>query len=1375
MADDKELGKLSQEQIKKLANTISEAKDLTSQQEEIINKVLAGETEISNARIAALEKYFDVYSTKLDLIARKYSQLDDTFLVLGQKINLEYKDLSSEISELTSKVTKASRLVDSTKNQTRKQSNNTDSSVDTIGQVTSRASKKAETLENLRESYLDQLVALEKRNLNSQLELKLARSKQEEDLWLRSTEFQLKEIEKITTADLNLQYKTNATETRLNYTSTAEGQTEVGLVRASVVEAEDELESRKQIENEISKFRNKLEIEAKAQNDGKLDYDQAINIEKLVNIEHKKRLEKLEELTKERFEQERLFADTGIKDAFEKAKIERKRQLELEAMRKNNGIITKEESIAINEILNQEFAIRSDRGKALIQELGKERLNIAELSEFNPNLVTAREAKIKKEIYDLELKYQLENEGKLDSIARENIRKQVTQKYASESEAIGELTKEYLDGLKIAQFQKDDPELAAARDAAIAKKTAELEQQYRKNNNNELTEELKKAAKKQAEEEFKLGSENMKKLAALQAFKNDDPKLAEAREAEIVKRTAELERKYRAENNNILTADLREKARRLAEEEFKIDSENISKLAAEQIFKESDPSLAAARDAEIAKKAADLELQYRLNNNNILTEDALEKIRIQAEEEYTLGSDNLKKLAAEETFKKADPKLASLREEAINKDKEKLERQARKKNGGKLDPDEAKRIEEQVKIKYELEGKEMEKLAKKRVKDEEIKAKQEQKATDDRNTSTLISKGQTVEERLNAAKELSASRGALGAVTKVLGTLAKALENTVDEIAASKGDIDTRLQGSKNQTSSGSYWDQLVKDMTSVGAITPFFKQEDFANNIKTLVDTGIAFDLKQRAFLMTIQEKIANTFDVADGTLLRLIRIQQEDSTAGRLGMEASLNAFLNNMYENTEYLKTVAAGVRSSLQEMEALMTGAEASEVEYQVQKWMGSLYSVGMSQEAVNNITTALGQVAAGQIEALTNGTGAGNLIVMAANQAGKSISEILAEGLNAAETNDLLQSVVNYLAELAEASKDSRVVQQQLANVYGVKASDLKAATNLATDNTTNDIYKTYLTYDNMLYTLNNMVSTMYKRTSLGEMMSNVWENGMYTLAGSMASNPVSYLLYKGATLLDNTVGGIDFSIPLVFGSGTAQTFNVADILRVGALGSGILGSIGPIISGLSSSFDGQAMLKKMGIDLGSNLTVTPRSHNSTRRYGSNGVGASELPGGGQQTLSSSGYVGNASASDIKNATFQETEDKQKAQMIEALAEAEATQIDYINANVLKIYEILDEVSSGKRNFTVKVAGYGLTNLGSNTSLSGAQGGVAALLSNTPANSALNNNLNNSGFSNSSSGTGYSGSNNSSTTGSSIDGGADFGASSGINLGGWTVM
>ena len=726
----------------------------------------------------------------------------------------------------------------------------------------------------------------------------------------------------------------------------------------------------------------------------------------------------------------------------------------------------------------------------------------------------------------------------------------------------------------------------------------------------------------------------------------------------------------------------------------------------------------------------------------------------------------------------------------------KYEAAERKKHNGILTAEQKQAIKDKAEQEFALSKENLEKLA-----EEEEKKNKKKIIAEDSPVGKIIAEIQSIDEKIiardidNPDGDAAAKNVALlDSAVHALGSLATKLESSIDKIASYQGDIDTRLQGSNdNEKSSGSYWKQLTKDMASVGAITPYFKQEDFANNIKSLVDRGIAFDLKQRAFLMTIQEKIANTFDVADGTLLRLIRLQQEDSTAGRLGMESSLNEFLNNMYENTEYLKTVAEGVRSSLQEMEALMAGDEATEVEYQVQKWLGSLYSVGMSQEAVNSIASAIGQLASGQVDALTSGNGIGNLLVMAANEAGKSVSEILTEGLNAEETNNLLQATVNYMAELAESSKDSKVVQQQLASVFGIKASDLKAATNLATNGTTEDVYSKYLTYDNMLDQLNTMAGTMYQRTSLGEMMQNVWANGQYTLAGSMASNPVAYLTYKMASLLDSTVGGIALPAVSVLGNMVDLETTVADLMRVASMSTGIIGSLGPIISGLSASFDGKAMLERMGIEEGNGLKITPRGTAS-------GISASEMTSDRQST-SSSGYVGNASGSDIKNSTIQEAEDSKKKHMIEAVEEAEANQIDYINANVLKIYELLDEVASGKRNFTVKVAGYGLTNLGSNTSLSSAQGGVNGLLSNAAANSLSGDQLSG-GFSGTggNSGSGNIGAGGSagggSASGGSTSGGGSynssgtstagwnnnssgssggFGSGSGIDLGGWTIM
>jgi hypothetical protein len=417
-------------------------------------------------------------------------------------------------------------------------------------------------------------------------------------------------------------------------------------------------------------------------------------------------------------------------------------------------------------------------------------------------------------------------------------------------------------------------------------------------------------------------------------------------------------------------------------------------------------------------------------------------------------------------------------------------------------------------------------------------------------------------------------------------------------------------------------------------------------------------------------------------------------------MGMESALNAFLNNMYETSEYLSDVADSVRSSLSEMESLMSGAASAEVEYQVQKWLGSMYSVGMSDGAVRDISTALGQIGAGQIEGITNG-GAGNLIIMAANDAGLSIADILTGGLDAKDTNKLMQAMVNYLAELAESAKDNNVVQQQLANVFGVKASDLRAATNLTSKGSVSNIYGNSMTYNDMLSQLSAMAGSMGSRTSIAEMMTNFWENGSYTLAGSMASNPVSYFIYKMASVVDDAAGGIDLPFLNVMGFGVDLNTTVSDLMRLAAVGGGILGSIGPMISGLGSSFSGVSMLNKLGIGTGSGLNVVQRG---------TGAGLTGAGGGGSDT-STSGYAGNSSGSDVKDSTIQESEDSKKQQMIEAKEEEEANQVNVLNETVIKIYELLDDVASGKSCFKVKIEGYGLTKAGSSSgsALGGASG------------------------------------------------------------------
>ena len=661
---------------------------------------------------------------------------------------------------------------------------------------------------------------------------------------------------------------------------------------------------------------------------------------------------------------------------------------------------------------------------------------------------------------------------------------------------------------------------------------------------------------------------------------------------------------------------------------------------------------------------------------------------------------------------KYDQKDAEKKAAAFEKKKAQLELEYRTKNNGILDKKAKAEIQERLKKEFASKEKNEKALAKQRATLDKVNLEKLNAAERDelrQGVGALTAKGASFAERKAALYDLTHDADgnvtkesigkAMSAAVLAVSDLAKQLEGKIDNIAGFKGAIDTRLQGSGNDKFMGSYWDQLVRDMTGVGAVNPFFKQETFANNIQSLVSKGISFDLKQRAFLMTIQDKIANTFEVADGTLLRLIRIQQQDSTAGRLGMESALNSFLNEMYETSEYLESVADNVRTSLEEMQALMEGAEAAEVEYQVQKWLGSLYSVGMSQNATQGIADALGKIAAGQIEGLTNG-GAGNLLIMAANDAGLSIADILTDGLDSKDTNKLLQAAVNYLAELSESAADNKVVQQQLADVFGVKASDLRAATNLVLPGTTKDIYGNNMTYGNMISQLSKMAGSMGSRTSMAEMMTNFWENGQYTLAGSMASNPVSYFIYKMAKVVDDAAGGIDLPFLNVMGFGVDLNTTVSDLMRVAAVGGGILGSLGPLVSGLGSSFSGRAMLNKLGIGNGSGLATVTRGGS-----GGGNIGAA----GGTTSESGGAFAGNSSGSDVKDSTIQESEDSKKQQMIEAKEEEEANKVDVLNQTVLQIYEILNDVANGDKSFKVKVEGYGLTKAGS--SGTGALGGV----------------------------------------------------------------
>lgn len=520
---------------------------------------------------------------------------------------------------------------------------------------------------------------------------------------------------------------------------------------------------------------------------------------------------------------------------------------------------------------------------------------------------------------------------------------------------------------------------------------------------------------------------------------------------------------------------------------------------------------------------------------------------------------------------------------------------------------------------------------------------------------------QAVKDSRKAIRKVGpASLSALG---KDVAKFLESLKSSITTIANAKTSIDTRLQGLNAPTYLGSYWERMSKDIKYNIGISPFVQQEKVVENIKSMVSQGIAFNVEERAVLATIKDQIATTFDATNDALLRLVRIQQQDTTAARLGMESALTSFLNNMYETSEYMQSIAQSIKGTIEEASALMTAENAVAFEYQVQKWLGSLYSVGFSQSGITNIANALGQAASGNISGITSETG--RLLVMAANQANIPLSDILADGLDDSETNRLLQAAVDYLGDIYSETSGNNLLAQQFAGVFGLTASDLKAAANLS--NSLNDIYDNTLNYNGMLSQLQTMASTSRQRVGTPQMLQNIMANFKYTTAETIANNPMAYLIMELATAAKDIGGGGNIPFISAAGFGVDLNTNIADLMLMGTLGFGMLGSIGSLIGGLRGGLGLDGILKNFGIGA---TAITSR-----------GTGSGLLTTGYQQ-ISESGYVGNASGSDVQQKTLDDAYSDANNQLVEATESQDETKLSTVDEHIVNIYNLLSDVVNG---------------------------------------------------------------------------------------------
>lgn len=491
------------------------------------------------------------------------------------------------------------------------------------------------------------------------------------------------------------------------------------------------------------------------------------------------------------------------------------------------------------------------------------------------------------------------------------------------------------------------------------------------------------------------------------------------------------------------------------------------------------------------------------------------------------------------------------------------------------------------------------------------------------------------------------------------------IDQNINSMFQYQAQINARLNGTDSD-----YSDILKTIRRNIG-INPLVSQKAMVENVKKLVDSGVTFDLEQRAFLATISDKIVNTFDAFDSNLLRVIRLQQADSTAARLGMESALNEFLNSNFNDSSYLNDAFDSVAGSLIDASAKLSRDQSVAFEYIVQKWLGSLYSLGLSSNTVSTIAQGLSYLGTGNVEALSGNESLQSLLAMSAARAGLSYSDLLTGGIDSNNTNLLLKSMVEYLKEIAENSGNN-VTAASYANVFGMNTTDLVAINNLQ-QSQINSLYKSTLSIEEANGQLQSEMNQIFWRTHVSQILETGLENLMTMASTGIGSNLLTYGTWKILNIVEDLTGGIAIPAISVFGNMVDLHTTVTQLAKAGMTGLSLMGSlIGGIGSLLTGKTSGALSWDTWKFD---QYTSRGESINALKKGVKSGFSAS----------SSMSSTGSASSSDIRSTTLAEgaASAEEDAKTTNASVEKEAG----ITENIYKA--IADE--SGPTTLTELVA------------------------------------------------------------------------------------
>lgn len=401
--------------------------------------------------------------------------------------------------------------------------------------------------------------------------------------------------------------------------------------------------------------------------------------------------------------------------------------------------------------------------------------------------------------------------------------------------------------------------------------------------------------------------------------------------------------------------------------------------------------------------------------------------------------------------------------------------------------------------------------------------------------------------------------GFMQGLSKALDGLVKKIDDSFKSVEGVftnyQSEINARLGLGANSGQDTPFQDIIDEMRKNFGSST-FVKMNDVLGKLKEAVGKGMARDVEMMAFIEAVKDDVQSTFDAFDSNLLRVIRLQDSNSTVARLGLESSLNDLFLRYFDDTTYLSDVYDSINSTLVDAMSQMSAQQGVEFEYIVQKWLGALYETGVSSNAVTNIGQGIGYLATGNVNALSSNSQLQQLLALSANRAGLDYAGMLTDGITAKQTNELMKSMVEYLAEIAESTEGNRVVANAYGQVLGgMSLSDIKGFSNLKGQ--IQNIYGYQQSYEDLSQNAINEVSAITNRQHLSAWISNLTDNVMFSTVAGIVDSPAQYITYKTADVVEGLLGDAQIA--------GISLKAVPQLAKAGLFGYNLLGTIGSAV------------------------------------------------------------------------------------------------------------------------------------------------------------------------------------------------------------------